>query len=112
MTIALKSTASLSGTEAVSIDGGSATALFNAISLVKSVAHGTGLNAANLIYVDSFSIAASGTLNIDLTGGALLDPLGAAAVFTKVKEIILIANATNTNDVIYGNGTNPFAGPL
>lgn len=112
MTIALKSTASLSGTEAVSIDGGSATALFNAISQVKSVAHGAGLNQANLIYVDSFSIAASGTLNIDLTGGALVDPLGAAAIFTKVKEILLIADAGNTNDVIFGNGANPFAGPL
>lgn len=112
MTIALRSTFSLSGQESASIDGGSATALLNAISLAKSIAHGTGLNAANLVFVDSFSIAASSSATYDLTGGALLDPLGNAVIFTKVKEILVIANATNTNDVVVGNATDPFAGPL
>lgn len=112
MTISLRSTSSLTGQESATIDGGSATANLTTISQVKSIANGTGLNAANLIYVDSFSIAASGTLNIDLTGGTILDPLGNVAIFTKVKEILLIADSTNVNDVIFGNGTNPFAGPL
>ncbi len=112
MTIALKSTASLSGTESTSIDGGTAQALLNAISLVKSISNGTGLNAANAMHVDTFSIAASGTLNIDLTGGTLEDPLGNVVTFSKVKEVLLITSSGNTNDVIYGNGTNPFVGPL
>lgn len=109
MTIALQSLARVRGTLSAAGDGGVASLDLNA-SLSKSIANGTGLNQANALYVDDFSIAASGTLNIDLT--SLTDRFGAAVVFSKVKEILLIANDTNTNDVVYGNGTNPFVGPL
>jgi hypothetical protein len=109
MNIALQMLAQVRGILSASGDGGVATLNLNS-SLSKSVANGTGLNQANALYIDDFSIAASGTLNIDLT--SLTDRFGAALSFSKVKEILLITDATNINDVVYGNGTNPFVGPL
>lgn len=109
MNIALQTLARLRGTLSSAGDGGTATLDLNS-ALSKSIANGVGLNQANAVYIDDFSIAASGSLNIDLT--SLTDRFGAALSFSKVKEILLIANDTNVNDVIYGNGTNPFVGPL
>lgn len=110
MTISLTSAASIRGTLSTTGDGGAASLAISE-GLTKTVEHGTIINAATHIYIDEFSIAASGTLDIDLSG-SLEDRLGNAAVFTAIKEILLIADATNTNNVVYGNGTNPFVGPL
>jgi hypothetical protein len=110
MTIALTSAASIRGDLSTTGEGGTATLEIHE-ALSKSVAHGTGLDQATHIYIDEFSIAASGTLNIDLSG-ALEDRLGNAAVFTAIKEILLIADATNTNNVIYGNATAGWLGPF
>jgi hypothetical protein len=110
MTIALTSTASIRGALTTAGDGGTTELPINE-ALTKTVAHGTGIDQATHIYIDDFSISASGTLDIDLSG-SLEDRHGNAAVFTAIKEILLIADATNTNDVVYGNGTNPFVGPL
>jgi len=109
MNIALQMLAQVRGILSANGDGGVATLNLNE-SLSKSIANGTGLNQANALYIDDFSIAASGSLSIDLT--SLTDRFGEALTFSKVKEILLIADATNTNDVVYGNGTNPFVGPL
>ena len=109
MNIALQMLAQVRGILSANGDGGVATLNLNS-SLSKTIANGTGLNQANALYIDDFSIAASGSLNIDLT--SLTDRFGAALTFSKVKEILLIADATNTNDVVYGNATNPFVGPL
>lgn len=110
MTIKLISLASLTGLLAQAGDGGTAE-LDIAKEVRKAIANGVNANQANAIYIDEFSIAASGTLNIDVAG-SLTDRLGNALVFTAIKEIWVIADDSNTNDIVFGNGTNPFAGPL
>lgn len=72
---------------------------------------GTASGAADLMFSDERTLAASANESLDLAG-SLVDPLGATLTFAKVKAIIIIANAANTNDVVVGAGTNPFVGPL
>lgn len=110
MSISLTSRLSITGELTTSRDGGNATFEVHEGS-TKTVANGTGADQANGVYVDDFSIAASGTLSIDLSG-ALTDAHGNALVFTAIKEIAIVADPTNTNDIIIGNGTNPFLGPF
>jgi hypothetical protein len=112
MTIALEVLARMRGTNTKAVDGGQSASLPIAVSKALSLTNGTGADEANAVYIDEFSIAASGSLSIDLNGGGLTDGLGNALDFTAVKAVLLIADATNTNNVIMGNGTNPFVGPF
>lgn len=73
-------------------------------------ANGAGANQANLVYQDAFSIAASGNTTYDLSG-SLTSPLS-SVVFARTKLLLITADATNTNDVVVFNGTNPFVGPF
>lgn len=82
-----------------------------------SMADGNGAGQANVIFHDQRQIAASGTDSIDLAG-ALLGPTNVAAVFARVKALLIaaaplsspVAGApTNANDVIVGGDTNAFA---
>src|SRR3546814_19767458 len=91
-------------------DGGDAIQDFNE-GLSKLFTTGTGAGQANGVYIEDFSIIASGSSNIDLAG-SLTDAHGNALVFTAVKAILLIADATNTNNVIIGNVVNGFVGPF
>jgi hypothetical protein len=75
------------------------------------IADGTGAKQANGIYIDDFSIAASSSTTIDLSG-SLEDRLGNPLVFTAVKAIMVIAAAANTNDIVIGDGSAPFVGPF
>lgn len=104
----LISKASIKGALSVARDGGSASFPVDE-GVSRSVENGTGAGQANAVYVDDFSIAASGTMDIDLAG-ALTDALGGALVFTAIKEILVKANSTNTNNVVIGAGTSPFVG--
>lgn len=111
MAVTLKSTATIRGTLSTTRDAGDA-----AVPITETanydVADGTGAAQANAIYVDDFSIAASGTLAIDLRG-SLTDPNNNTIAFTAIKEIMIKAAATNTNNIIYGNAaSNQFLGPL
>lgn len=73
---------------------------------------GTTTGRADLIWPDSRTIAASGNEDIDLAG-SLVDPLGNACVFAKVKAILIKADAGNTNDVVFGPASsNGFLGPF
>lgn len=111
MAVTLNSRATIRGTLTTTRDAGDA-----AVAITETanydVADGTGAAQANAIYVDDFSIAAAGTLAIDLSG-SLVDPNNTTKAFTAVKEIMIKADATNTNNIIYGNAaTNQFLGPL
>lgn len=64
---------------------------------------GAGANQADLIFKDTVTLAASGTADLDLSG-SLTDVYGAAQVFARLKAIIVIAAAANTNNV---NVTRP-----
>lgn len=106
MTIALVSSTRLYGTVSRSFDAGEANIPID-LRTTTDISHGTGLNQANTYYEDDFSIALSGSLSIDLAS-SLVDVLGNTVIFAAVKEILIIADLTNTNSIIIGNGTNPF----
>lgn len=111
MAIALTTRANIKGSLTTARDGGDAT--FNVdVSSVHEVANGTAAGQANAYYEDDFSIAASGTLDIDLSG-TLTDAHGVAVVFTAIKEILITADAANTNNIVVGNHpTAAFVGPF
>jgi hypothetical protein len=75
-----------------------------AVTKEMSLENGTGANQANNIYSTSATLSASASADLDLAG-SLLNPLGAAVVFTKVKAILVIADAANTNDVVVGGAS-------
>lgn len=81
------------------------------IDFSKSLVSGTGNGACDLEFADTRTIAASGTDNLDLAGG-VTDPFGNTLTFVDVKAIFIRASAANTNNLVIGNGTNPFNGPL
>lgn len=69
------------------------------------LASGVGANQADLLWHDQRTLAASGTEDLDLAGG-LTDAFGTALTLVKLKEIIVVAAAGNTNNV---NVTRPAA---
>jgi hypothetical protein len=107
MTIALEVLARIRGTLSQSGAGGVASLDINEKFLL-ALAEGTGADQANAVYIDYFSIAASGSQTYDLAG-TLKDRLGTTLVFAAAKTILVIADRTNTNNVILGNATNPAA---
>ena len=74
-----------------------------------NLANGSGNNQINVIHADSHSMAQSSTKDYDLAG-ALLNPLGDAAVFAKVKAIAIKAGASNPADLKLGADSAAFAG--
>lgn len=74
--------------------------------------NGTGANAADRLYADTNTLAASGTVDVDLAG-TLTDALGAALTFARVKAIFIRAAVGNTNNVVLGGAaSNQFVGPF
>lgn len=73
---------------------------------------GTGSGQADKLFMDERTLAASATENLDLDGG-LTDAFGAALTFVTVKAIMVVAKASNTNDVVIGGAaSNGFVGPF
>lgn len=69
---------------------------------------GTGVGQADLLFHDTRTLSASATENLDLSG-SLADAFGATLAFVKVKAIVFVAAAANTNNVIVGGDvTNTF----
>jgi hypothetical protein len=62
---------------------------------------GTDIDEAQKLYTAKHTIAASGTLDLDFAAG-MNDPFGVAQTFTRIKEILIIADGTNTNNVNVG----------
>lgn len=72
------------------------------------LASGTAVGQADLIFHDQRTLGASATENLDLSG-VLTDAFGASLAFVKVKAIIFMAAAANTNNVLIGGDvTNTF----
>ena len=109
--INLESSVRISGQLKTSRDGGDA--VFDIDERARQdVDNGTTIGKANAIYVDDFSIPASSTLALDLSG-SLEDAHGNPLVFTAIKEILIVTAAGNVNNVVVGNGgANSFLGPL
>lgn len=73
---------------------------------------GVGAGQANLMFSDRRTLAASANEDLDLVG-SLQDPFGAILNFARIKAIIIIAAATNTNKVVVGGAAaNAFVGPF
>lgn len=77
-----------------------------------SFANGVLANQADLLWTDNRTIAPSGTDDLDLAG-TLADVFGQTVSFARVKGIIVVADPTNTNDVVIGAAaSNAFVGPF
>jgi len=72
--------------------------------LNQAIATGTGATQADRIYSESAK-SISGAYSPDFSG-ALLDALGAAAVFARVRAFLIVADPTNTGTVIVGGNAN------
>jgi hypothetical protein len=73
---------------------------------------GTGADQADKVFYAQRTITASANDDLDLAG-VLTDPLGATLTFVKVKAILIVAAAGNTNNVVVGNAAGTqFVGPF
>lgn len=72
-----------------------------ALSVALSLTNGTAVGQADLVFTDTRTLAASTAEDLDLAG-ALVGPLGAAQVFARVKALVVVADAGNTNNVMVG----------
>jgi hypothetical protein len=70
-----------------------------ALTAALALADGVDAGEADLAFTDTRQIAASGSENLDLAG-ALVGVDGAAAVFARVKAIVVVADDGNTNNVV------------
>ena len=78
-----------------------------------SFTDGSGANQATKIFSDTRQIAASSNDDLDLNGTSLFDAFNNALAFTKIKGIIVVADAGNTNDVVVGGAaSNGFISPF
>lgn len=68
------------------------------LAFTKALTTGTGANQADKLWSNTSTIAASGTDSIDLAG-SLSDAFGAALTFARIKAVVVVAAAGNTNDV-------------
>jgi hypothetical protein len=83
-----------------------------AYSASASLSNGTGANQANALWLDTRTLAASATENLDLAG-VLVDAFGNTLTFTKIKAVLVEADDTNVNDVVLGGaGSNPWLAPF
>lgn len=63
-----------------------------------SLGSGTGANQADRLFTDRRTLAASASENLDLAG-TLADAFGATLTFAKLKAVVIVAAAANTNNV-------------
>jgi hypothetical protein len=73
-----------------------------------SLASGTGVGKADRVFSDRRTLAASAAEDLDLVG-VLLDAFGAAITFARIKGLVISAAAANTNNVVVGAATAPWA---
>lgn len=82
------------------------------LSYARDLSSGTATGQADLVFTDSNTLAASGTIDYDLAG-SLLTALGAAFLPARIKAIVLEADAGNTNNVVLGGAASAqFVGPF
>lgn len=70
-----------------------------------SLTDGAGLGAANRVWTDRRTLAASATENLDLAG-VLTDAFGTAITFARIKGIVVAASSANTNNVVVGGAAS------
>jgi pyruvate/2-oxoacid:ferredoxin oxidoreductase beta subunit len=73
-------------------------------SLIVSLATGTGANQADRIFSEAAKTISVST-DIDLSG-ALVDALGAACVFVRVKALLVTVDAASVSNLVVGGDAN------
>lgn len=102
---------SLNVTQVGTADLGNPTVKAAISELFQFTAGNAALGTADVMFKDTRTLAASGTENLDLAG-VLVDAFGATATSAEIIAIYVKAAAANTNNVVIGNVTNGFVGPL
>ena len=75
---------------------------------ILNLTNGTGKDQADQLFHDKRTLTASATENLDLAG-VLTDAFGTVMTFARIKGIIIVAAAGNTNNVqVGGAATNAF----
>lgn len=97
-------TAKLTATYAGSPDAGTLVQQLT-YSAAASLANGTGANQANRLWIDTRTLAASATEELDLAG-VLTDAFGNVLTFSKIKAILIEAVDANVNDVLVGGAAS------
>jgi len=87
-----------------SVDGGE-TVREEILAAAIALASGAGAGNIDVLWRDTRTLAASASENLDLAG-ALTDQLGSAAVFARVKAILVMAAPGNTNNVNVSRGSS------
>ena len=73
-----------------------------ALEKIVQFTNGVLASQANLLFADTRQIAASGTDDIDLAG-VLTDAFGAVITAAEIVGVVIVAKATNVNDLVVGN---------
>jgi hypothetical protein len=111
MALSTKLSAAISATLTGAGDLGTPTVALP-LSFARDWTTGTASGQADLAWGDTNTLAASANTDIDLAG-SLTGPLGGTVTFARVKAIIVVADAANTNSVVLGNAaSNGFTGPF
>jgi hypothetical protein len=71
---------------------------------------GTGAGNSDKMFTKAINIAASGNTTVNLT--TALDEFGVALALADVQALMLEADAGNVNNIVVGNGSNPWVGPF
>ena len=100
MPLSTRATLQLNGTQTGALALGTASATI-AKAFDLTTTDGVGAGQADKLYQGAFSIAASGTQDLDLAG-VLLDAFAGVISMARVKGIIVSASPTNVNDVLVG----------
>lgn len=86
---------------------------FNNITVTDSLANGTGVDSADLIWHDVRSLAASTSEDLDLAGG-VSDQFGATVTFARVRGLVIRNQTTTAGHILEvgGASSNDWAGWL
>lgn len=84
----------------------------HSLPFTKLLTSGTGSGQADLVWSDTRTLSASANEDLDLAG-ALVGAFGATTTFVRVKAILVVADAANTNNVVVGGAAaTQFVGPF
>lgn len=71
-----------------------------------SLTDGVAIDEADMVYTASGTIAISGTDDLDVAAGGLLDAFGQTYTIAKMKVLMVCADGANTNNVVVGGDVN------
>lgn len=79
-------------TKTAEVTGQNIQSVLNALQALVTLTDGTGLNKANLLYIDTRTLAGGATENLNMN--TLVDPMGVAQTWLSVKFLAVILNTT------------------